>query len=109
MPKAFFCDQAKAKAFAKHHKTLFCDGDFCKAKRAHAESSFFRERFLLKEERAHAESSSFCERFLLKEERAHAESSSFRERFLLKEERAHARGRARTVERTKRPDNSDSF
>ncbi|MDD2531121.1 MAG: hypothetical protein PHO61_00335 [Candidatus ainarchaeum sp.] len=91
MPKAFFCDQAKAKAFAKHHKTLFCDGDFCKAKRAHAESS------------------SFCERFLLKEERAHAESSSFCERFLLKEERAHARGRARTVERTKRPDNSDSF
>ena len=73
MPKAFFCDQAKAKAFAKHHKTLFCDDDFCKAKRAHAESS------------------------------------SFRERFLLKEERAHARGRARTVERTKRPDNSDSF
>jgi hypothetical protein len=90
MPKAFFCDQAKAKAFAKHHKTLFCDGDFCKAKRAHAESSSFRERFLLKEERAHAESffsaSDFC-----------------------KAKRAHARGRARTVERTKRPDNSDSF
>jgi hypothetical protein len=108
MPKAFFCDQAKAKAFAKHHKTLFCDGDFCKAKRAHAESSSFRERFLLKEERAHAESSSFRERFLLKEERAHAESF-FSASDFCEAKRAHARGRARTVERTKRPDNSDSF